>query len=159
VYAEYIFRRRRVNVFSMRLTLFSDYALRILLYLAAHPGRLVRVAEVSEAYGVSENHLVKVVQLLVARGLVESVRGRGGGLQLACPPESIKVGAVLRATEPDLDLVECFDPTSSACPITPACGLKHALEEAQGAFLARLDAYTLSDFLPQRAKLLKLWRR
>ena len=143
----------------MRLTLFSDYALRILLYLAAHPGRLVRVAEVSEVYGVSENHLVKVVQLLVSEGLVESVRGRGGGLQLARAPEEINVGALVRVTEPDLDLVECFDPTRNACPITSACGLKNALEEAQGAFLSRLDAYTLRDFLPQQAKLLKLWRR
>ena len=143
----------------MRLTLFSDYSLRLLLYLAANADRVVPLSEVSGAYRVSQNHLVKIVQRLVEHGLVQSTRGRGGGLQLARPARDINVGALVRLTEPDLDLVECFQPSTNTCPIDSACGLKHALREAQQAFLAALDLYTLADFLPRSAALLELWGR
>jgi Rrf2 family nitric oxide-sensitive transcriptional repressor len=143
----------------MQLTLFSDYSLRLLLYLATHPDRLVPVPEVGRAYGISENHLVKVVQLLVSEKLVESVRGRGGGLRLACAAADVNIGALVRLTEADFDLVECFDERTNTCPIAPACGLKGALREARTAFLAALDAYTLADFLPKAPALIRLWRR
>ena len=121
----------------MRLTLFSDYSLRLLLYLAAHQDRTVALAEVAGAYGVSQNHLVKVVQKLVARGFVESARGRGGGLRLACPPEAINIGALVRMTEPDMDLVECFERRTNTCPIEPACGLKMCCRAHSWPFWAR----------------------
>jgi Rrf2 family transcriptional regulator, nitric oxide-sensitive transcriptional repressor len=142
----------------MQLTLFSDYSLRILLYLAAHPDRRVPLPEISAAYGISQNHLVKVVQALVDAQLVESVRGRGGGLRLAQRPADINVGAVVRRTEPHLNLVECFDREHNTCPIDSACGLKGALVRAQAAFFAELDRYTLADFAPRAPALIKLWR-
>jgi Rrf2 family transcriptional regulator, nitric oxide-sensitive transcriptional repressor len=141
----------------MQLTLFSDYALRVGLYLASHPDRLVSAAEVSRAYSISNAHLVKVVQRLTGLGLVQAVRGRGGGLRLARPPEAIGVGALLRATEPHFDLVECFDRRSNTCPIAPACGLKGALERAEQAFLEVLDRYTLADFVARPDRLVSLW--
>lgn len=141
----------------MHLTQFSDYSLRVLLYLVTHPGRLSSVDEISGDYGISRNHLAKVVQRLVELGVVESVRGRGGGLRLGKPPEELNVGWLVRQTEPHFDLVECFDPETNTCPIAPACGLKGALFQAQRAFLAALDGYTLADFLPRRQQLLALW--
>ncbi len=143
----------------MRLTLFSDYSLRLLLYLGSRPDRVVPVREISDAYDISQHHLVKVVQLLVDHGFVESVRGRAGGLRLARPAAEINVGAIVRLTEPDFDLVECFDLRTNTCPIEPACGLKGALRRAQRAFVESLDAYTLADLKPRAPALVKLWRR
>ena len=143
----------------MQLTRFSDYSLRLLLYLATHPDRLVSVQEVSAAYGVSPHHMVKVVQLLVDQRLVASARGRGGGLRLNCPPGEINIGQVVRATEPSFALVECFDVLRNTCPIEPACGLKHTLLEAQRAFMAVLDKRTLADFLPRASGLIQLWSK
>jgi len=145
----------------MRLTRFSDYALRTALYLGVHHSRLVPLAEVARAYGISYHHLVKVGALLTELGVVEAVRGRGGGLRLARSPEEINVGWLVRRTEPDFHLVECFDRESDTCPITPACGLRHALMEAQTNFLATLDRYTLEHFLatPGRPEaLIRLWK-
>ena len=142
----------------MQLTRFSDYSLRVLLYLAAHDGRVVSVDEVSRAYGVSKHHLVKVVQRLVEEELVASSRGRGGGLRLKRPPAEINVGALVRATEPHLNLVECFDHEANTCPIDSACGLKRVLRDAQRAFLDVLDRSTLADFLPRAPQLIRLWR-
>jgi Rrf2 family nitric oxide-sensitive transcriptional repressor len=141
----------------MQLTLFSDYALRIALYLAAHPDEVCSVDEISRAYGISRAHLVKVVQRLTELELVSSVRGRGGGLRLARPPAEINIGALVRATEPHFDVVECFDMKTNTCPIAPACGLKGSLLRAQKAFLAVLDEQWLSDFAPRRERLLALW--
>jgi Rrf2 family nitric oxide-sensitive transcriptional repressor len=141
----------------MQLTMFSDYALRVALYLATHTEELVSVAEVSRAYGISSAHLTKVAQRLTELGVVEAVRGRGGGLRLARPPEEIGVGTLVRATEPHLDLVECFDPATNTCPISPACGLKGALEKARHAFLEVLDGYTLADFVRRQDRLIPLW--
>lgn len=143
----------------MKLTKFSDYSLRLLLYLAAHPGRVVSVGEVSRAYHVSPHIIVKAVQLLVDQGLVVSVRGRQGGLRLNKHPKEINVGAVIRSTEPGWDLVECFDVETNTCPIEPACGLKGVLKRAQDAFLAVLSEHTLADFLPRAPALIKLWSR
>ena len=143
----------------MQLTQFSDYSLRLLLYLAAHPDRLVPIDEVSRAYGVSHHHLVKIVQLLVDRQLVASTRGRGGGLRLNRQPAEINVGALVRITEPHFDLVECFDRTTNTCPIEPACGLKQVLRDARRAFLDVLDGRTLADFLPRAPELIRLWQQ
>lgn len=143
----------------MQLTLFSDYSLRVLLYLSAHRDRRVALPEISAAYGISQNHLVKVVQRLIEEGLVESVRGRGGGLSLAREPHEINVAAVVRLTEPHLNLVECFDAMTNTCPIDAACGLKKALVRAQDAFFAELEKYSLADFTSRGPALIKLWQR
>lgn len=140
----------------MNLTKFSDYSLRLLLYLALHEDRPVSITEVSRAYGVSPHILVKVTQLLVNQGLVSSVRGRSGGLRLSKTPAEINVGKLIRTTEPTWDLVECFDAESNTCPIEPACGLKGALKRAQRAFLGSLDEHTLADFLPRAPSLIRL---
>jgi Rrf2 family nitric oxide-sensitive transcriptional repressor len=140
------------------LTKFSDYSLRLLLYLALHDDRPVSIAEVSRAYGVSPHILVKVAQLMITEGLVASVRGRSGGLRLNKAPAEINVGALIRRTETTWDLVECFDTATNTCPIEPACGLKGALKGAQRAFLSALDQHTLADFLPRAPSLIRLLR-
>lgn len=136
----------------MRLTLHADYSLRILLYLSGRQERLVSTQEVSEAYGISKNHLVRVVQVLGKHGFIEVRPGRSGGLTLARAPSEISLGEVFRVTEPDFQLVECFDPETNTCPIAPACGLKGVLFEAQAAFLAVLDKYTLADITKRSRK-------
>src|SRR5690349_55515 len=129
----------------MQLTQFSDYSLRLLLYLAAHPDRPVSLQEVSSSYDVSHHHLVKVSQRLIADGLVSSVRGRNGGLRLARPAAEINVGTLVRGTEPHMNLVECFDEDTNTCPIDGMCGLKGVLRQAHASFLAVLDAHTIAD--------------
>ncbi|OHT19377.1 Rrf2 family transcriptional regulator [Edaphosphingomonas haloaromaticamans] len=129
----------------MKLTLFTDYAMRTLLYLGARPERLCSIGEVAKAYRISQNHLMKVVVELVRSGHVESVRGRSGGIRLGMPPEEINVGAVVRHTEDGFDLVDC-----GSCIVAPACGLTGVLKEALGAFMAVLDRYTLADLLAKR---------
>jgi Rrf2 family nitric oxide-sensitive transcriptional repressor len=144
----------------MRLTQFSDYSLRTLLYLRVHQDRPVPLAEIARAYGISYHHLVKVTGSLVEMGLVAAVRGRAGGFRLAKEPEEINVGAVIRRTEPDFHLVECFDRTTDRCPITPACKLRSILIEAQRSFLDVLDRYTLADFAANTRhsrQLVQLW--
>jgi Rrf2 family nitric oxide-sensitive transcriptional repressor len=136
----------------VHLTLHADYSLRILLYLAARPERLVSTQEVSEAYGISKNHLVRVVQALGKHGFIEVRPGRSGGLTLARAPSEISLGQVFRVTEPDFHLVECFDRQTNTCPIAPACGLKGILFEARAAFLAVLDKYTLADVTKRSRK-------
>ncbi len=131
----------------MHLTLHADYALRVLVYLATRPGKVISTLEVSEAYGISKNHLVRVVQTLAQHGFLEVRPGRSGGITLSREPHAINVGKVLRATEPDYCLVECFDREKNTCPIAPACSLKGMLYEAREAFLAVLDRYTLADVL------------
>lgn len=131
----------------MHLTLHADYALRVLLYLAVNPDRVVSTGEVSDAYGISKHHLVRVVQGLGRHGFVEVRPGRSGGVMLARPPAEISVGEVVRHMEPDFRLVECFDPQTNTCPITPACGLIGVLNEAMRAFQATLDKYTLEDLV------------
>ncbi|HEX8739834.1 MAG TPA: Rrf2 family transcriptional regulator [Casimicrobiaceae bacterium] len=146
----------------MRLTTFSDYSLRALMYLGVHDDRLATIGELANAYGVSENHLVKVVHHLAQHGYIETIRGRGGGMRLARPPSEINVGEVVRGTEESLTLVECFDGSTSRCRIEPACRLKGMLGRALDAFFATLDRYTLADLIapgPRLAALLVLPRR
>jgi Rrf2 family nitric oxide-sensitive transcriptional repressor len=143
----------------MQLTQFSDYSLRLALYLATHPGQLVTLQEVSEAYGISQHHLVKVTGRLIEHGVVVGVRGRRGGLRLNRAPEAINIGELVRTTEPHFNLVECFDPDTNTCPIDKACGLKRVLRQAQAAFLGELDRHTLAEFLPRAPALIRLWRR
>lgn len=129
----------------MQLTLRADYSLRILLYLAVHPERLVPTSEIAAAYGISNHHLVKVVLLLSHAGYIRSHRGRSGGNELARAPAEINLGDVLRRVEPDFRIVECLDERTNTCPILPACGLKPALSNAVRAFLEVVDRYTLAD--------------
>lgn len=129
----------------MRLTRYTDYAVRVLLYLARHPDGLCSIADIARAYAISQNHLMKVVSDLVNVGYVESVRGRGGGIRLARAPEEINIGALIRHTEDDFDLVDC-----GSCLIAPACGLTGTLDEALAAFFSVLDGYTLADVLARR---------
>ena len=136
----------------MRLTSHTDYSLRLLLYLAVHPGEPISVPDVAAAYGLSRHHLAKVSQNLARLGYVETTRGRSGGLTLARPPAGIRVGAVVRGVEPDWALVECLS-EGGGCVIAPACRLKGALREARDAFLAVLDGYSLEDLLTNRAHL------
>lgn len=140
----------------MHLTQFSDYSLRLVLYLACHPEQLVSTDEVSRAFGISRHHLVKVVQTLTDLGVVEAQRGRSGGMRLAVRPADLNIGWLIRRTEPHFNLVECFDPGTNTCPIAPACGLKGALHRAQQAFLDVLDEYTLDQLLARRVDLITL---
>lgn len=129
----------------MRLTRYTDYALRTLIYVGLHEPEQSSIAAIARAYGISENHLTKVVHQLGRLGLIRTIRGRGGGLRLAKPPGEIVVGAVVRQTEDDLALVECFG--GGGCAITAPCRLRRVLGEALAAFLAVLDRYTLADLL------------
>ncbi|MBG1231391.1 Rrf2 family transcriptional regulator [Aestuariivirga litoralis] len=129
----------------MRLTRFSDYALRVLIFAATRPNELVTIAQVSAAYGISRNHLMKVTHRLATGGYLETVRGSGGGLRLARAAAKINIGSVLRATEERSELVECANRATNTCVIAPACALKHALFDALEAFYARLDKVTLAD--------------
>lgn len=139
----------------MQLTRHTDYALRLLIYLAVHDDEPATVQTVSDAYGISANHMAKVAQTLTQLGYVHSLRGRGGGLLLAVSPGAVNVGRLVRETEQTLALVECFEPEAD-CPIEPACKLKHVLKEAQEAFFESLNGYTLADLIGKRKKLTAL---
>lgn len=129
----------------MQLTLHADYSLRVLLYLAENPQRTVATQEISAAYGISRNHLVRVVQTLHAHGFLHVTAGRNGGAKLARPAAEIRLGQVVRKAEPNFRVVECFDELSNTCPIISACKLKGVLEDALDRFFAVLDGYTLAD--------------
>ena len=137
----------------MRLTVYSDYALRMLMYLAVKDDELATIAEIAEAYGISKNHLMKVAHQLGIAGYVETVRGRGGGLRLAMPREAIILGEVVRQTEPDMALVPCFAPVDDDCAIARCCLLRTALTRASDAFFGVLDAYSLADLVRPRSQL------
>lgn len=137
----------------MRLTRYTDFAMRVLLYLGRQPERLSSIAEIARAYAISQNHLMKVVNDLVNAGYLESVRGRNGGIRLARPPSEINVGALIRHTEDSFDLVDC-----GSCLIAPACGLSSVLDEALLAFLRVLDGYSLADVLARRGDFSHLLR-
>lgn len=130
----------------MRLTQFTDFSLRLLIYAAAHPDRLVTIEETAKAYGISRTHLTKVANLLTQRGFLRSVRGRAGGVALSKPPARIGLGDVVRATEPDFAIVECFG-SNQRCVLTPSCRLKGFLGEALQAFLNEIDRHTLEDLV------------
>ena len=140
----------------MRLTFYSDYSLRLLMYAAIKPDQLVTIQEVADAYGISKNHLMKVAFELGRNGFLETVRGRNGGLRLARKPGEIGLGDVVRLTEEDFTMVECFDPASNSCAITRACRLKGVLAKALNAYLAVLDEYTLADLTEKHPALSRL---
>jgi Rrf2 family transcriptional regulator, nitric oxide-sensitive transcriptional repressor len=132
----------------MRLTLYTDYSLRVLIFLASKPKEeLSNIKEIADAYSISKNHLMKVTYELGKNGLIETIRGRNGGIKLAQSPEDINIGKLVRTTEEDFHLVECFDAKNNSCVITPVCGLKHVLGKALNAYLSVLDEYTLADLI------------
>jgi Rrf2 family nitric oxide-sensitive transcriptional repressor len=140
----------------MRLTAFTDYSLRVLIYLAARPERRATIAQIAAAFEVSEHHLVKVVHFLGRQGWLANVRGKGGGLELGERPGDIIVGHVVRATEDSTALAECFGATGGDCQIAPDCRLRGVLAEAMGAFHAVLDRYTLEDLVQNRQQLARV---
>jgi Rrf2 family nitric oxide-sensitive transcriptional repressor len=144
----------------MRLTIFTDYTLRVLIYLGTHQreGRLATIGDVAAAYGISDNHLMKIVYHLARQGYVETTRGKGGGMRLARAPESINIGDVVRGAEEDLAVVECFRRGNPECPIAPACALQGILGRALGAFFEVLDGKTLADLLVPQAQLITIFR-
>ena len=131
----------------MRLTSWTDYTLRVLMYCAANLARPqpVTITEIAESHGISRSHLTKIVQELAARGWLETTRGRGGGMRLMLPAKDICLGDIVRATETDFDMVECFDPAANQCRMSPYCKLKTVLHQATQSYLAVLDAVTLAD--------------
>lgn len=132
----------------MKLTRYTDYAMRVLIHVGTHDGRLSSIAEIARTYGISQNHLMKVVQDLGRAGFIDTLRGRNGGLRLGRPADQINIGALVRHTEGGFDLVDC-----SACRIATACGLPKVLAEATRAFLDVLDRYTLAEVLDRRSDL------
>lgn len=131
----------------MQLTRHTDYALRVLMYLALEPERLATISDIANAYDISRNHLVKVVHELAGHGFVKTFRGKGGGMQLARDADDICIGEVVRRMEGNLEIVNC---TAPSCTILPGCLLQGVLYEARDAFLATLDGYTLEDLLRRR---------
>ncbi|WP_141736381.1 RrF2 family transcriptional regulator [Oligoflexus tunisiensis] len=138
----------------MEISLYSDYSFRVLMYLALHGQKLVQIKTISDAYRISENHLVKVVQHLVRLGYVASVRGRSGGIRLAKAPEEIGLGDVFRKTEPTLKLLSCFEAEHTACPIVSVCDLNGLFQQALKCFLDELDRQTLASLVGRRMQMI-----
>ncbi|OIQ64097.1 HTH-type transcriptional repressor NsrR [mine drainage metagenome] len=134
----------------MRLTQWSDYTLRVLMYCAANQNRTqpVTITEIADSHAISRSHLTKIVQELGSRGWLQTTRGRGGGIRLLVPARDIHLGDVVRATETDFTMVECFDPKLNQCRMSQHCKLKGVLEQATQSYLAVLDAVTLADLVP-----------
>jgi len=144
----------------MHITRYTDYSLRVLIYLAAQGDRLATIQEIADSYDISKNHLMKVVHQLNKKGYIETIRGKKGGMRLHMTPSDINIGILVRETEQDLSIVECFT-SKNACKITPVCGLKSMFGEALNAFLEVLDKYTLADIIqgqhrPQLLRLLQI---
>jgi Rrf2 family nitric oxide-sensitive transcriptional repressor len=132
----------------MRLTQYSDYSLRVLIYLGTkNEDSLSNIKEIADAYGISKNHLMKVTHELGKMGIISTIRGRNGGIRLALTPAEINIGNIVRQTEEDFHMVECFNHEKNNCVISPVCGLRHVLHKALIAYLAVLDQYTLSDLI------------
>lgn len=129
----------------MQLTIFTDYGLRTLMFLAAHRERLCNVREIADHYGISYNHLVKVVHRLAQLGYIESIKGKGGGIRLMQGAEQNRLGDLVQALEPNMHIVECFNADTNTCRVTGACTLKHFLFDAKRAFLETLNSRTLAD--------------
>lgn len=140
----------------MQLTLFTDYALRLLMYLALAGDRLVPIAEIADAFGVSTHYMLKVAQELARLGYVDAVRGRNGGVRLAVDPARIGLGELVRQTEPSGSVLACVDDEQADCAIVGSCRLRRVLRDAQRAFHAVLDAHTLADLLTPRRELRRL---
>jgi len=131
----------------MRLTKFTDYSLRVVIYLARHPEGLATIADIASEYDIPATHLMKVVHRLAQCGYIVTVRGKGGGMRLARAPDRINVGDLVRDTEDNMDIAECFSAAHQDCPMLPACALKSVLLEARRSFLTTLDFYRLSDIM------------
>jgi Rrf2 family transcriptional regulator, nitric oxide-sensitive transcriptional repressor len=140
----------------VRLTTFTDYSLRVLIYLGTRPAERATIADIATAFGISENHLVKVVHFLGKEGLIATTRGRGGGMRLAVAPKSIGVADVVRRAEGEDLPAECFDRERNSCVITGDCRLRGVLHEALNAFYGVLEQYTLADLVRNRAALAKV---
>jgi Rrf2 family nitric oxide-sensitive transcriptional repressor len=140
----------------MRLTTFTDYGLRVLIFAAARPDRTATIAQVAKAFDISENHLTKVVHFLGRAGLLATTRGKGGGVRLAKAPGAINVAEVVRLTEMQDVPAECFDPETNACAITQGCRLRGVLGEAVRSFYAVLGKYTLEHLVQNRSVLEKI---
>lgn len=136
----------------MKLTDYTDYTLRTLIYLGLHRDELVTIQQIADSYDISKNHLMKIVNRLAQDGIVEAVRGRSGGVRLALDPAEIGIGEVVRAAEQDFTLVECFSKENNRCVLSPVCRLQHALHEAMDAFFGVLDGLTLADVLRNASK-------
>ncbi|MGG0176694.1 RrF2 family transcriptional regulator [Gottfriedia acidiceleris] len=137
----------------MRLTTYSDYSLRVLIFLSSEPSeKLVNIKDIAEAYDISKNHLMKIIYNLGKMGYIETIRGRNGGIRLAKLPSEINIGEIIRKTEEDFNIVECFE-HGNTCVITPVCSLKHIFNNALEQFLQVLDQYTLDDIVKNNAML------
>lgn len=134
----------------MQITLFTDYGLRTLMWLANHSDRMNSVREIAEHHNISYNHLTKVARRLVELGYIHSVKGKGGGLTLATDITTLRLGDLVLALEANMHIAECFDPETNTCRLTQDCRLKHFLYEASDAFVASLNKYTLADCLLTR---------
>lgn len=132
----------------MRLADYTDYSLRVLMYCGTYPDRRITIADLAEDLELSRNHLMKIVNDLSRRGLVQTTRGRGGGVRLAVDPRDLRIGDVVRSTESDFRLVECFNDGASRCNLGPSCRLKPVFAEALQAYLDALDRHTLADLIP-----------
>lgn len=141
----------------MRLTYFTDYALRVLIYLAIKGEEKSSITEIATAYHISKNHLVKVVHELGKHGLIETTRGRGGGIRLVKAADTLRVGEIVRLTEEDFQLVECFDKQHNSCVLSPVCRLRGILHEALQAYLQVLDQYTIADIVQNRELLQEIF--
>lgn len=139
----------------MHLTTFSDYSMRVMMYLGLQHGSLVTIADIAQAYNISENHLTKVVHHLAQRGYVETLRGKGGGLRLARDLATVNIGEMVRASEGETGLLPCLDKEESCC-IQPSCKLMGMLREAQTAMFDVLDKYTLADLLQHEEPLARI---
>jgi Rrf2 family nitric oxide-sensitive transcriptional repressor len=144
---------------SMQLTSFTDYGLRSLMYLAACTDRLSSVKEIADYYGISRNHLVKVVHRLAQLGYIETSKGKGGGIRLAWDARKMRMGDLVTALEPSMNIVECFSRNTNTCQITNACQLKHYLYEASRAFIDVLNRYTLADAIKNKTLFPELSRK
>ncbi len=132
----------------MQLTSFTDYGLRTLMFLAAHPDRMSSVKEIAEHFDISRNHLVKVVHRLSQLTYIETVKGKGGGIKIAKDTTKLRLGDLISELEPNMNMVECFDPKTNTCRITQSCQLKHYLFEATTSYIDVLNQYTLADAIP-----------
>lgn len=140
----------------MQLTLYTDYSLRVLIYLSQKKqGELATITEIAEFYGISRNHLVKVVHNLATYGFIQTMRGKNGGMCLARPADEIGIGEVVRQTEPNFDIAECFNKENNSCVIAPMCALKSILGDARTSFIQTLDRYTIANALNHQHGLLK----
>jgi len=145
MFVSFFVKQEFFGIDIVKLTLYTDYSLRVLLYLASKPDELGTITEISDFFKISRNHLVKVVHNLGMLGLIITVRGKNGGIKLASSPDKIFISDVVKNTEPDMDILECFNPETDQCVISSSCHLKLVLHDARASFMNVLGQYTLAD--------------